>query len=381
MLLPMSRKSPARRKKRFRRPAMEGIPPGSILIDPNALKPNIHLMAFSPEAFAESAITQVRDIAPYLGKWPVVWVNVTGLGDEEVIRQIGDIFHLHRLALEDVVNLYQRPKVELYGDHLFITSRMISKQIAFETEQLSLFLGKGFVLTFQQKIGDCLDPVRNRIRTKLGRVRESGADYLAYAILDAAVDDFFPTLEAYGERMDALEDEVLDNPSPDILPRIREVKRDLMTIRRAIWPQREAINTLTRDPLPLIADETRIYFRDCYDHVIRLMDITETFRELSSDLMDVYLSSLSHRMNEVMKTLTVIASIFIPLTFIVGIYGMNFDIESSPWNMPELYSRWGYPAVMLFMLSLSLGMLYYFRRKGWMGGGRPSKEPRIGVVD
>jgi magnesium transporter len=368
----MKRKAPARRKKRFRRPGMEGIPPGSIVIDPTAPKPDIHLMAFSPQEYAESSITEVKEILPYLEKWPVTWVNVTGLGDETIIRQLGELFRHHHLALEDVVNLYQRAKVELYGDHIFITTRMISRQIAFDTEQISMFLGKNFVITFQQKPGDCLDPIRNRIRKKLGRVRDAGTDYLAYALLDAIVDDYFPTLEEFGERMDKLEDEILDHPAPDILPRVREVKRDLMTIRRAIWPQREAINTLLRDPLPHISDETRIYFRDCYDHVIRLMDITENYRELSSDLMDVHLSSLSNRMNEVMKTLTVIASIFIPLTFIVGIYGMNFDIESSPLNMPELYTYWGYPGVMLFMLILSLGMLYYFRRKGWMGSGRSS---------
>lgn len=327
-------------------------------------------MAFSPEAFTEGDVTDVKDLAPYMAKWPVTWINVTGLGDEKIIRQLGEALHLHRLALEDVVNLHQRAKVEQYDNQLFIVSQMLSRQATLETEQLSMFLGPGFVLTFQERPGDCLDPIRNRIRKKLGRVRDAGVDYLAYALLDAIIDDYFPALEEYGERLETLEEEVLDRPGPDILARIRIVKRDLMTLRRAIWPQREAISVLMRDPLPQISRETGVYMRDCYDHVIRLIDLTENYRELSSDLMDVYLSSLSNRMNEIMKTLTVIASIFIPLTFIVGIYGMNFDIEASPWNMPELYTYWGYPAVMLSMLFLSLAMCVYFLQKGWIGGQR-----------
>ncbi len=193
-------------------------------------------MAFSPDAYTETAVEQVADIAPYLEQWAVTWVNVTGLGDEQTLRQIGEIFHLHRLAMEDVVNLHQRAKVEQYGDHLFIVGRMVSRQPDLETEQLSLFLGDRFVLTFQQRPGDCLDPVRNRIRRKLGRVREAGADYLAYALLDTVMDEYFPALEDYGERLEQLEEEILDRPARDILVRVRAVKRDLMTIRRAVWP-------------------------------------------------------------------------------------------------------------------------------------------------
>lgn len=343
------------------------MPPGSIIVDPDAPKPALNVIAFSPEAYEEADITDVGVIADYRARWSVVWVNVTGLGDAQVFRQLGDEFGLHRLALEDVVNLYQRAKVEDFGDRLFIVTRMIAQRRPLETEQLSLFLGPGFVLTIQQRPGDPLDPIRQRIRKRQGRVRDNQADYLAYALLDAVMDDYFPALEEHGERIETMEEKVLDRPRPAVLTEIRQAKRDLMTLRRALWPQREALNSLARDPHQIIASETRIYFRDCYDHALRLMEMTEHYREHSSDLMDVYLTSLSHRMNEIMKTLTVIASIFIPLTFIVGIYGMNFDIEASPWNMPELYTYWGYPAVMLMMLFLSLAMLWYFRRKGWIG--------------
>ncbi len=380
----MSKKRHAhRRRHRKHRSHPQGVPPGSIIIDPESPKPAIHLMAFTPEKYTETDITDLDQIARYLNEWTVTWVNVDGLGDEQIIRKIGDIFKLHRLALEDVVTVTQRPKVDLYGDHIYIVGRMITRRFDFETEQVSIFLGSNFVLTFQETRGDCLDPIRNRIRKKLGRVRDAGADYLAYALLDTIMDDYFPALEEFGERLESLEDEILDRPAPDILARVRAVKRDLLGMRRAVWPQREAINALMRDPLPHITNETRIYLRDCYDHVIRVMDLTESHRELSSDLMDVYLSSLSNRMNEIMKTLTVIASIFIPLTFIVGIYGMNFDIESSPLNMPELYWYWGYPAVMIFMLVLALGMLWLFTRKGWVTWGRYSRTvlPEAGGTD
>lgn len=351
------------------------MPPGSLIIDPDAPKPAVTLIAYSPDAFVEQPITHIEELEAFREDWPVIWVNVIGLGDIELIKELGALFQLHRLALEDVVNTHQRAKVDPYGNHLFIVTRMVSRRGPFESEQLSCFVGADFVLTFQERPGDPLDPVRNRIRRKWGRVRDMSADYLAYTLLDTALDDYFPTLEEYGERLETLEEVVLEQPTPDALTAVRGLKRDLMAMRRALWPQREALNNLSRDTLDPVTQETRVYFRDCYDHALRLMELTEHYREHSSDLMDVYLSSLSHRMNEVMKTLTVIAAIFIPLTFLAGIYGMNFDHSASPFNMPELYTYWGYPAVLVTMLVIALLLLWMFRRRGWIGTAATDAQP------
>ncbi|MBI3300790.1 MAG: magnesium/cobalt transporter CorA, partial [Deltaproteobacteria bacterium] len=292
----------------------------------------------------EQEIRDPQRVRDFLDRWPVTWVDVEGLGDVETIRTLGEIFGLHRLALEDVINVHQRAKVEQYGEHHFIVTRMVRLGEHLETEQLSLFLGKNFVLTFQEgHPGDCLDLIRERIRQKRGRIRDAGLDYLAYALLDAVVDCYFPILEEYGERLETLEDEILTRPHNGAVARIHEIKRNLLTLRRAIWPQRETFNTLLREEMPLVTDETRLYLRDCYDHTTQIIDLIETYRELGSDLIDVYLSSVSNRTNEIMRVLTVIATIFIPLTFLVGVYGMNFNPASSPWNMPELNWYWGYP--------------------------------------
>ena len=360
-----------KRNKRRHRPHVAGLPPGTVVVDPDAPKPVIRVMAYNAERYTEATVSDPAELAPYLKDWETTWVNVDGLGDAQVIQHLGALFKLHGLALEDVVNLNQRPKVDTFGDVLFIVARMIRAGPVFETEQVSLFLGAHFVLTFQEAPGDCLEAIRQRIRKKLGRVRESKADYLAYAILDAVVDEYFPVLEEFGERLEHIEEDILADPLPELMPRMRVIKRELMALRRAIWPQRETVNALIRDPLPHVSADTRVYLRDCYDHTIRIIDLIENYRELSSDLMDVYLSSIGQRTNDVMKTLTVVASIFIPLTFIAGIYGMNFDIESSPWNMPELYWRWGYPAVLAGMALLGAGMLYAFRRRGWLGAQSP----------
>jgi magnesium transporter len=295
---------------------------------------------------------------------------VVGVGDAETVRRIGEIFALHRLALEDCINVHQRPKVEEYEDHRFIVSRMAMIREGPDTEQISLFLGRNFVITFQEQPGDCFGPVRERLRAARGRIRAAGADYLAYALLDAIVDSYFPVLESYGERIEDLEDDVLLRPDNRTVAQIFELKRDLLALRRAAWPQREAINTLIREPSPLIDDETRIFLRDCYDHAVHVLDIVETHREQAASLTDVYLSSMSNRLNEVMKVLTIIATIFIPLSFIASVYGMNFDTERSPWNMPELEWYFGYPFALGLMALTAAGLLLFFRRKGWIGSGR-----------
>lgn len=361
----------------IRRRTPPGAVPGTITVDPEAPKPVIAIMAYGPDGLVEQHIESPHEIAAYLQEWPVVWINVDGLGDKEVIQQLGTLFELHRLALEDVVNVHQRPKIEEYDDQLFFVARMVYQNEGIETEQLSMFLGAGFVLTFQERAGgDCFTPVRDRLRKGAGRIRAGSADFLAYCLIDALVDAYFPIIEIYGDYLENLEDEVLESPTRKTVNDIHRARRDLLLLRRAIWPLREAINAILRDRCAIFSPETRIYLRDCYDHTIQILDLVEAYRELVSDLMDVYLSSLSARMNEVMKVLTVIATIFIPMTFIASIYGMNFDPEISPWNMPELEWYFGYPFAMGLMLAAFVIQIYYFWRKGWFGSTLEERETK-----
>jgi len=365
-----AQKKKQRRTKRKVRAlqARLGAPPETLSVDPDALHSLLRVLAYGPETFTEHTLQNPQQVRGFLRDWPVTWVNVEGLGDVEVIRQLADIFGLHWLALEDVLQVDQRAKVEQYGDHHFIVARMIMLRELLETEQISIFLGPNFLLTFQEGLpGDCLESVRERLRKGQRRLREAKADYLAYAVLDAIVDNYFPVLEEYSERLETLEDELIVHPTTDIISRIHDIKRDLLTLRRAIWPQREALNVLLRDDIPLIIPETRLHLRDCYDHSVQLIDFVETYRQLCADLTEMYLSSLSNRTNEIMRVLTVISAIFIPLTFIVGVYGMNFNPERSPWNMPELNWYWGYPYCLALMALVVCFQFVVFCRKGWIG--------------
>lgn len=362
----------SRRKSRKRPPP--GAPPGTLVGDPSAPNPVISVIAYSSDGCKEQTIQDLAVLREYLDHWPVTWINVDGLGGVQTIARLADILGLHRLAVEDTVNAHQRAKVEHYPNHLFMVVHMASYDNRLETEQLSLFLGKNFVVTFQEgRPGDPFNPVRERIRQAVGHVRQSGADHLAYCLIDAVIDGYFPVLETTGERLEDLEDEILTSPTGRTASRVHQIKRDLMTLRRTIWPLREAMNSLIRDPSPLVTDETRLYLRDCYDHTVRIIDFIETYRELGSDLMDLYLSSISQRMTEVMKVLTIIATVFIPLTFISSIYGMNFQTERSPWNMPELTWYLGYPFALGIMAAMAFGMLLYFRRQGWFGSPAESQ--------
>lgn len=348
-----------------------GAPPGTLIADPTAPAPKIHVIAYGPEGVEEREVASAGDIDALRGRLPIIWVNVYGLGSVETIQALGERFGLHRLALEDVINVHQRPKMDEYDDHLFVVTRIpYATDEGLSTEQVSLFLGRDFVLTFQEMSGDCFQPVRRRIHDNRGRIRRSGADYLAYALLDASTDAFFPVLEAYGEQIELLEDEVLESSDPDAVHSIHAMKRNLLTMRRAVWPQREMLNLMIRDDNPFVSEQTKLYLRDCFDHAFQLMDLIETYREIVSDLTDVFLSSANARLNEVMKTLTIIATIMLPLTVVTGIYGMNFDPEASPWNMPELGWRFGYFAALGLMATIVVGMLFWFRRRGWLGGVR-----------
>ena len=349
--------------------------PGTLHVDPKAPPPVVRVMTYGPEGCEEQEVADVTSLAGLLHKAPVTWVNVDGLGDADTITAVGDAFHLHPLALEDVVNVPQRPKVEQYGEQLFLVTRMASLNGHLETEQLSLYLGKDFLLTFQERVGDCLDPVRERIRKGMGRIRKAPPDYLAYAVLDAVIDSYFPLLEQFGERLEALEDQVMAKPDAATVSDVHRVKRDLLALRRAVWPQREMINALLREELPLVGEQTRLYLRDCYDHVTQIIDMVETCREIASGLLDAYQSNISNRMNEIMKVLTIVATIFIPLGFLAGVWGMNFNTEKSPWNMPLLNWAWGYRFALIVMATIAGGMLVFFGRRGWLGSSStPSKE-------
>lgn len=373
---------PFHRKKirRHKRHAPPGAAPGSVIINPADPKPVLNVIAYGPNSFVEKAIGSPSELVEIRRNYPFLWVNIDGLGSADVLRQLAEMFGVHALAMEDVVNRHQRAKVEQYGEETFLVTHMIDLNAHLESEQISVYFGKDFLLTFQERPGwDCLDSVRERLRKGAGRLRTLGAGYLAYSLLDAVIDHYFPVLEEYGDRLEDLEDRIILHPNARLTAEIHGLKRELLFLRRTIWPQREALNSLIRDDNPQINAETKLYLRDVYDHAIRIIDLVETYREVCSDLMDLYLSSISNRMNEIMKVLTVISTIFIPLTFIVGVYGMNFDTQSSPWNMPELKWRYGYVACLVLMALITVGQIVFFRRKGWIGQPKDSPatdEPR-----
>lgn len=349
-----------------------GMPPGTLIANPSHSRPVIHVFGYDAGAFTEEHVRNVAAVARLKAQWPVVWVNVDGLGDAQTIQDLGDVFGLHKLALEDVLDTAHRPKSELYDSHTFMVTRMIEGTLPLRTEQMCIFFGDGFVVTLQERPGDCLDPVRIRIREKRGMVREMGADYLAYTLLDAIIDAYFPPLDSLSDYVEALEEEVVMRPVPKTAAKIHAAKRNLMDMRRILSPQREAINTLILESRTALSDTTRLHLRDCHDHTMQLLDLVDTHREVVSGLLDIYLTSVSNRMNEVMKILTIIATMFIPLTFVAGVYGMNFDPDASPLNMPELRMRWGYPAAMLSMALVAGIELFVFWRKGWLGGSGAS---------
>ncbi len=365
-------------RTRNRRPP-PGSPPGTLATEPGAPPPPVRVIAYGPDRFEEPAHPTLADAQAALGKFPVTWIDIDGVNHEETLTRAAQLIGLHPLALADVAVVLQRPKVEDFGSYLFMVLRLPHvprppeppEGEPLQTEQVSLVLSANCVMTFQEEArpGDCFDPVRHRLRTSSGNIRSLGPDHLAYAIIDAVIDAYFPLLEGLGERLDALESRVLERPEPRLIHDLHRIRRDLLTIRRSIWPLRDALNSLVRDQTPLIRAETRVFLRDCYDHAAQILDLVEAYREICSALMEVHLTNLSNRMNEVMKVLTVISTIFIPLTFIVGIYGMNFD-TAHPLNMPELRWPYGYVTVMLFMLVLALSMVWVFRRRGWIGRGR-----------
>jgi len=327
----------------------------------------LRVMRYRPDR-CEAFDARPEDLAGVLEPGAVVWVDAHGVSDHDALTRLGEAFGVHPLALADIANVGQRPKAEAYGGALFAVTRMarLTDAGAPDVEQVSLWASDGLVVTVQERAGDCLDPIRARIRTEGSRLRRSGAGYLAVMVLDAITDGYFPVLEAYGERLEEIERRLLERPDQSLLHEIFAAKRDLMAVRRSIWPQREMLASLMREGHPLIEPPVAPYLRDVADHVIQIVDITETYRELAQSYIDVYLSSVANRTNEVMRVLTVVATIFIPITFVAGVYGMNFD-TSSPANMPELSWRFGYLFFWGVCAAIAAAMLLVARRLGWLG--------------
>jgi magnesium transporter len=346
-----------------------GTLPGTLNIPDDALPTELVLIDYSSDITHTTRLADPSDCRNVAKPGVVTWLDARGLGSEAILQGVRKTFHLHPLVLEDVVNVPHRPKIDFYQDQVLFILQMVRTKDSgsgIVGEQISFVLGKEFLVTFQEEPDwDSFEPVRDRIRRGVGKIRSQRADYLAYSLLDTIVDSFFPVLEAIGDTLEDLEDEVVENPTRATIEKIHRLRRGLMKLRRYIWPQRNVINSLIRDGGELISPDVRIYLQDVYDHIVQVVDILETYREIASSLMDVYLSSISNRMNEVMKLLTVISTVFIPLTFIAGVYGMNFNPDASPYNMPELHWYWGYFICLGVMALIAIVLIYLFWRRGW----------------
>jgi magnesium transporter len=324
-------------------------------------KPKLQLIEYDAHSFQEREI-ELSDLDSIQSS-RVSWINIGGLGDVETLQKVGEHFRIHPLALEDVFNTGQRPHLDEYDDQLFIVLQMAYEETEGELvfEQVSLLLGKHYVITIQEDAAtDVFEPVRKRLREGLGNARFLHSDYLAYTLIDAVIDQYFPLSEALGDSIESMEEELLTAPNRDKLEKIHEFRQALAQLRRAVWPTREVLARLLRDESGLIAEKTKPFLRDCLDHVLAIADLLETYRDITTSFMDLYVSSLSMRTNDIMRVLTIISSIFIPLTFIAGLYGMNFA------KMPELHWRFGYPAVLIIMLAVASGMILFFKRKNWL---------------
>jgi magnesium transporter len=345
-----------------------GTAPGTLTKKrPDDAKPlRIRLIDYNVDEMTVLDAATAEDCVPFLDRETVTWVHVDGLPTQMSFEKLGASFRLHTLALEDVVNTGQRPKVQVFPDHLFIVMNIpLMKQDSVVVHQLSLFVGDNFLISFCEADFAAFDLVVDRLKRIGGRMRRRGVDYLMYSLLDFVIDRGFPVLETFGLQLEELEEQILEFADKESLGTIHQIRRELILLRRSLWPQREVINQLLRDESGILSEETRLYLRDCYDHVVQIMDLLETYRDMVSSLLEIYLSSVSNRMNDVMRVLTVIATIFIPLTFIAGVYGMNFDRAAGPLSMPELGQPLGYVFVWFAMLVVAIGMVLFFRSRKW----------------
>ena len=342
-----------------------GLPPGTIVHIGNKRmeKVKINIIDYNEEHFQEKEVKSAGECFPYKDKSTITWINIDGVHEIKVIEEIGKLFNLHSLILEDIVDTDQRPRIKDFRDYIFIILKMLycdKKSNEMKVEQVSLILGKNYVISFQEREGDVFDFIRDRIRNNIGRIRKLGADYLVYSLMDAIVDNYFTIIEKLDEEIENLEDKVISQPNPANVQAIHKLKRDLIFLRKSVLPLREVISILERGESPLVLESTNLYLRDVYGHTIQVMDTVESLRDIISGILDIYLSSINTRMNEIMKVLTIIATIFIPLTFITGIYGMNFQY------MPEIKWFWGYPLILSVMLIIGIVMVIFFKRKKWM---------------
>jgi len=350
----------------IKRSKKAGLPPGTLVHigEEKTGEIKIAVMDYNETEFQEKEMTSIEECFLFWDRPTVTWLNIDGIHQVDLIQKLGDCYGFHPLMLEDILNSDQRPKVEDYGDYLYIILKMLHFDDASRTvvtEQVSIILGRNFVISFQEgKKGDVFNPIRDRLRSNKGLLRKMGTDYLVYSLMDAIVDNYFVVLEKLGEKIESLEEELTRKPVPATLNLLHKLKREMILLRKSVWPLREVINLMERHSSTLITDSTALYFRDVYDHTIQVIDAVETFRDMLSGMLDIYLSSSSNRLNEVMKVLTIIATLFMPLTFIVGLYGMNFR------HMPELEWPWGYPMVLALMIGIVVFMLAYFKRKKWL---------------
>ena len=348
-----------------KRSSKAGLPPGTLVHvgEKKIESARITFIDYDEQSFEEKQVAKIEECLKLKDTSTVSWINIDGLHDIELLEKLGKGFGLHPLVLEDILSTGQRPKFEDYEKYIFIVLKMLSfsgENQSVGVEQVSLILGPNYVISFQERVGDVFDQVRDRIRNAKGRVRKMGPDYLAYSLIDGVVDNYFVILERFGEKIESMEEEVIGDPTEKTVQQIHSLKREMISLRKSIWPLRELIGGIQKSESSLINETTDVYLRDVYDHTIQIIDTIESFRDMVSGMLDIYLSSLSNRMNAVMKVLTIIATLFIPLTFVAGIYGMNFEY------MPELKVKWAYGAVWLVMITIAVIMLFYFRRKKWL---------------
>ena len=343
-----------------------GLAPGALVHvgEKKVEKVRIKIVVYNSENIVEKELNNIEECLLFKDQLGTnLWINVDGLDKIEVIEKLGSYFDIHPLTLEDVLNTGQRPKMEDYESYVYTVLKMIllnTEKKDIVIDQVSIIFGYNYILSFMEKGENIFDPLKERLKNPASRLRKNGVDYLAYSLIDSVIDNYFLILEHFGEEIEDLEEELIIHPTPETLKTIQKYKRDMIILRKSVWPLRELINCMQQIESEIIKDTTRIYLRDVYDHTIRVIESVEDFRDILSSMVDIYLSSISNKMNDIMKVLTVIATIFIPLTFIVGVYGMNFD------NMPELHWSWGYPAVMLFMTLIGITMFIYFKKKRWV---------------
>ena len=342
-----------------------GLSPGSLVFvgKKKIEKTTIEIIDYDQTNIREEKATEIEECFAFKETSTVTWLNINGLHDTELIDKLGKHYDIHPLIIEDVLNTHQRPKIEILENYIFIVLKMLfydEKKSKIEHEQISIILGATYVISLQEREGDVFDPLRERIRKANGRIRTMGTDYLAYALIDTIIDNYFLVLEKLGDNIEIYEKELMSEPKSDILREVYQLKKEILFLRKSLWPLREVVSELERSESPIIKKKTKVFLRDIYDHTIQVIDTIETYRDMVSGLLDLYLSSVSNRTNQVMKVLTIIATIFIPLTFIAGVYGMNFEF------MPELKWAWAYFAVLVLMFAVAIGMLFYFRKNKWL---------------